>query len=206
MKNNKKIINSQKMEKKIYDTAKNLFQEYGYKGVTVDSIVEKAGVAKGSFYVHFESKSALLSRLISEQINLADLTYESFINDLSPTIKESEMIIKLVDKIATYLSEDIGVESMSMLYEILITKKEDTQAVLGYNRKLYNLFAKIINQGIQNGEFKSDIEVDTVTKHSILALRGLTYEWCLRYPDFNLKNETVKHFQLFLDGITKRTT
>lgn len=35
----------------------------------------------------------------------------------------------------------------------------------------------------------------------IMAIRGLTYEWCIRYPDFDFKKEAQAHFWLLLDGI-----
>lgn len=44
---------------RIFETARRLIMEHGFENVSVDSIVEAAGVAKGSFYVHFESKDAL---------------------------------------------------------------------------------------------------------------------------------------------------
>lgn len=37
---------------KIYRSANQLFREYGLENVSVDSIVEMAGVSKGAFYVH----------------------------------------------------------------------------------------------------------------------------------------------------------
>ncbi len=203
---NKKKAQYSEMKKKIYACAQELFNKHGYRSVTVDAIVEAADVAKGSFYVHFESKGELLSQLIADQISQADLTYESFIEDISPEMKPSDIIIELVRKISNYLAEDIGPESMTVLYEILLTKKGNTEAVLGYNRRLYKIFTKVIIQGINQNEFADDIDVDTIVKHSILSLRGLTYEWCVRYPDFDLEEQTVKHFQILLKGIIKRST
>jgi len=202
---NKRKIQSNEMKKKIYACAQDLFNKYGYRKVTVDSIVEKAGVSKGSFYVHFESKKSLLSQLIADQISQADLNYESFIENIPVEMCPSDVLIELVKKISNYIAEDIGPEAMTMLYEILITKEENTEAVLGYNRLLYKLFAQVITQGIEQKEFSNNIDIDTIVKHSILSLRGLTYEWCLRYPDFNLEEQTVIYFQILLSGIKKRS-
>jgi hypothetical protein len=32
-------------------------------------------------------------------------------------------------------------------------------------------------------------------------MRGLTYEWCMRYPDFDLKSQAITHFEVLLMGI-----
>lgn len=75
--------------------------------------------------------------------------------------------------------------------------------MLNYNREIYKLFSDIISKGIQQGEFKTDIPADILTKHFIMAMRGITYEWCIRYPDFDLKEQALKHFEILLSGIKK---
>lgn len=48
-----------KTSERILDAAGKLFLQYGYKRCTVDDIAAEAGVAKGSIYLHFESKEAV---------------------------------------------------------------------------------------------------------------------------------------------------
>ena len=36
-----------------------LFERYGYRKVSIDEIVAAAGIAKGTFYLNFETKDAL---------------------------------------------------------------------------------------------------------------------------------------------------
>jgi len=45
--------------KRIVDCATNLIYEKGYAGTTVDDVIGRAGVTKGSFYHHFSSKEEL---------------------------------------------------------------------------------------------------------------------------------------------------
>ena len=40
--------------------AYELFCHYGFHGVGLDQIIKKAGVAKGTFYNHFDSKEAIM--------------------------------------------------------------------------------------------------------------------------------------------------
>ncbi|MFK7975551.1 MAG: TetR/AcrR family transcriptional regulator [Halioglobus sp.] len=48
----------------LMDAGKALFVERGVEQVSIDAITSKAGVAKGSFYNHFESREALFEALI----------------------------------------------------------------------------------------------------------------------------------------------
>jgi AcrR family transcriptional regulator len=50
--------------------AQQLFETRGFPDTTVDDIVAKAGVAKGAFYHHYESKEAVFTKVL-EGIQLA---------------------------------------------------------------------------------------------------------------------------------------
>jgi AcrR family transcriptional regulator len=50
------------------DTARQLFFEKGYEKTSVNDIIEKVGVAKGTFYHYFKSKEDLLDQLVNQFI------------------------------------------------------------------------------------------------------------------------------------------
>jgi AcrR family transcriptional regulator len=52
---------------RLFFAACELFVANGYVGTTVDSIAERAGVAKGTFFVHFKTKDAVVRQLIENQ-------------------------------------------------------------------------------------------------------------------------------------------
>jgi AcrR family transcriptional regulator len=49
----------------LLDLAEELFFEIGYERTTVADIIARAGVSKGGFYHHFDSKEALLEALLA---------------------------------------------------------------------------------------------------------------------------------------------
>lgn len=200
--NNRKV-KAAETRQKIYESADQLFQKYGFESVSVDSIVEMAGVSKGSFYVYFESKNSLIEALITDFVYKLDLDYKSFISSFAAGMSASDMLITLVEKIADIMTNSIGYNHIKIIYQVQITKTQNTDAILGYNRDLYKILGDIITRGIQQGEFKTDIYAETIANHFIICIRGLTYEWCVRYPDFDLRNQVVEHFKILLSGIKK---
>jgi AcrR family transcriptional regulator len=52
----------------ILDAAAAVFTEYGYRGATVGAILERAGLSKGTFYWHFESKDELMLAVLAERV------------------------------------------------------------------------------------------------------------------------------------------
>lgn len=205
--NKDKLTNRQKQsletKNRIYETAYELFKKYGFDNVSVDSIVEAAGVSKGTFYVHFESKSSLIYSLSVDVVSSVDLDYKSFVESLPTGTKASDMLILLTDKISNTITKVIGYDLMKSTYEAQITRKIKIDESLKYTRVLYQVFNKIISIGIEQNEFNSTIPLEVITKQCIVTIRGLTYEWCIRYPDFNLQDEVKSHFNLLLQGIKK---
>jgi AcrR family transcriptional regulator len=206
--NNEKISNRKakaiQTKRRIYETADQLFRKYGFENVSVDSIVEKAGVSKGTFYVYFDSKNSLAAALLNDFVNEVDLDYKSYVESFDTKTAASDILISLIGKIADTLNYSIGLSNMKTLYKVQITKTINADIVMDYDRELYKIFSDIISRGVQRGEFITDIPVDILTKHCVLAIRGLSYEWCIRQPDFDLKEKALKHFEILLSGIKKR--
>ncbi|MDD4113644.1 MAG: TetR/AcrR family transcriptional regulator [Herbinix sp.] len=202
----KENISSRKLQanetrNKIYETAKKLFLEHGFENVSVDSIVEAAGVSKGSFYVHFKSKDVLPSIFINDYINNADLDYKIYLEDKDSKVPTSEVLILVTGRIAELMDGRIGCDIMKNIYKSHITKSIDTNYSMIYSRELYKVYVDILERGLRLGDVKSDIPVDTLAKHLILALRGITFEWCIQDSDFNLKEQYITHIELLMHGI-----
>ncbi len=56
---------------KLLVAASELFASKGYRQTTIDQIAKRAGVAKGTFFVHFAAKEAAVAALIRTQVKSA---------------------------------------------------------------------------------------------------------------------------------------
>lgn len=203
----KKMTNRQiqavETKKKIYDSAYELFKKYGFKEVSVDDIVKKAGVSKGAFYVHFNSKDSLIADIVTDYVKELDIDYKNYIESFSADTKVADMLFSFVGKISDILVQKIGYDFMKIIYEAQLAKTINPIPIMGYNRDLYKLFTSIIDKGIQQGEFKEELTVETITKYCVMTIRGAAYEWCVFYPDYNLKEEIMESFKIMFAGIKK---
>jgi AcrR family transcriptional regulator len=57
-------------ENRILDVATKLLLHYGYDKTTVNDIAREAGVAKGTIYLHFDSKETLFNALIMREFQI----------------------------------------------------------------------------------------------------------------------------------------
>jgi AcrR family transcriptional regulator len=56
---------------RLFAAAAELFAARGYHDTTVDAIAKRAGVAKGTFFVHFSTKGAVILELVARQTRAA---------------------------------------------------------------------------------------------------------------------------------------
>ncbi|NLO37596.1 MAG: TetR/AcrR family transcriptional regulator [Clostridiaceae bacterium] len=188
---------------KIYASARQLFTVNGYDAVTVSQIVAMAGVSKGSFYVHFASKDELFKTLILDKVEMSDANYLEFFNALPEDTPTDEIVLAFVGRIADVLVEDIGRERMQALYKAQLAQTAGSDVALSYTRALYNMFSHVLRIGIERGDVRLPVSVSLqdMSRHLVLAIRGVTYEWCARGAEFDFKAQALQHFRIILDGL-----
>jgi AcrR family transcriptional regulator len=54
--------------RQILSAAKTVFAEAGYHGASINAIIERAQIARGTFYLYFESKSAVFDSILDEAL------------------------------------------------------------------------------------------------------------------------------------------
>jgi AcrR family transcriptional regulator len=54
----------QERRRQIMDAAKAVFAEAGYHGASIHAIIERAEIARGTFYLYFESKAAVFDSIL----------------------------------------------------------------------------------------------------------------------------------------------
>jgi AcrR family transcriptional regulator len=202
-KESKRKLQAVETKKKIFEAARQLVMEHGIENVSVDAIVKAAEISKGAFYVHFESKDVLAAALVNDYTNIADMNYKSFLTTISDHKSVLDILVLLAEKISDFIHFNIGYENIRVLYKAHLSKTIDTAYAMSYNRELYKLFTEVLERGVRQGEIREDIPVDSLAKHLILAIRGITFEWCIRYPAFDLKEQVLDHFKILLYGFKR---
>lgn len=102
---NKLETNKRRKKDALYNTAFELFTTKGINKTTISDIVEKAGVAKGTFYLYFTDKYDVRNKLIA---NKAGKLFLEALNALAQEdITEfDEQLLFIADHIINQLNED----------------------------------------------------------------------------------------------------
>ncbi|MEM9786359.1 MAG: TetR/AcrR family transcriptional regulator [Pseudomonadota bacterium] len=85
---------------KIVETARILFNKHGFQNVTIDQVMQHAGLTRGGFYNHFRNKEALFSEAVSSFLMGRGAEWRSDAG-IDPSNLKPEMAQQMID---AYLS------------------------------------------------------------------------------------------------------
>jgi len=123
-------------------TAKSLFIEKGFRGTTIASIAEEAGIAKGSVYSYFSSKLEIVKALILQSDEKNQLLVEGLLSQSENKgmalleeylSQEFQEVLNERSFIQVFLSDEMIImdgEVMSVLQESRINYHLSQQAIL----------------------------------------------------------------------------
>lgn len=96
-------VNKQKKKEALFSTAFDLFTSKGLHKTSISDIVEKAGVAKGTFYLYFSDKYDLCDKLVSHKASQIFMRAE---HDMEKTRLNSfeDKLIYITDHIVNQLN------------------------------------------------------------------------------------------------------
>ena len=102
--------NKQQKLTSLLNTAFNLFTTQGVAKTSIAEISQKAGIAKGTFYLYFKDKYDIRNRLISHEssklFKKAATSLERYCNDNQVNLSFEDKIIFIADDIINALNTD----------------------------------------------------------------------------------------------------
>ena len=171
-----------------------LFREKGFEKTTVDEIIERAGIAKGTFYHHFEGKSSLLGTLS----DILDDKYRDLEEHLDPTLGAVEQIKTLNREMFGYIEKNIPVELYRALLASQLNPRGD-RSLLNQERYYFALHRRLVANGQEDGEITRDISVHDIVRFYAMAERSMMYDWCLHQGAQPLVGEPTRIVAGILD-------
>ena len=175
--------NTKNTKGKIISAAWKLFYEQGYDETTIDEIILESGTSKGSFYHYFEGKDALLGSLSY----LFDEKYEELQGKLEEQGDCIERLLYLNQELFGMIENSISLELLARLLSTqLVTRGE--KHLLDRNRLYYRLLRKIILEGQDSGQIRTDRSVNELVKLYAVEERALMYDWCICNGEYSLKS------------------
>ena len=190
------------MRGRIIKESIDLFDKKGFSKTSIQDIVDTIGVTKGTFYYYFKSKQELLmdihlnyiKELLKEQVDILKDEY------ISCQEKMKKLIYLIIQNIKVH-----GKSARVFTREVRHLDEEQLILVNSYRREFRINLQKLIEEGIEKGEFRDQKRSDIVI-FGILGMVNRSYNWY--NPDGEVSEEELVniYMDLILNGIKKDTS
>ena len=186
----------------ILDASMDLFVQNGYDATSVAEICQKAQVSKGAFYHHFPSKQALFLDLMNDWLKGVEGTFRIAEESSKNVPQAFEEMAGLTGQVFDALEGGFPIllefwRQASCQHEIW------HEAVAPYHQYL-GLFAGMIQQGVQDGDFSPEINPDTSARILMAVAMGLLLQASFNPNGADWQAVTRSGIRLILDGLRRK--
>ncbi len=151
---------------RIVENATRLFSAKGYHGTTIDEIVQATGIAKGTFYIYFDSKEGLLVEVIKRLIDDTLHKIDRVLEDRDEKDFISRIEAKGEEMLNLYLNR-------SELLYMLLGETVGNPRLMAQLREVYEQLAEGIEEDLREGVEEGGIFPFSDLKTVSYALVGM---------------------------------
>lgn len=177
------------------ESALRLFNRRGFDSVTVEEITQDAGVAKGSFYTYFATKSDIIVEEFWE-IDTYYRTYASRNLRRYPTAREK--LLAFTRAQMRYVRDVVGYANLKILYAAQTIQSGSDKIIINKERYWHTLVRDTICFGQENGEFRTDIDAEEMAVLFNRSARAVFLDWCISDAAFDLVKEGVAFMERWI--------
>ncbi len=186
----------------ILKAAEKVFSQKDYQNSTISDVAKETGVSDATIYEYFSSKEELLFSIPRDNIENSKEILDYHLNYIKGTTNKFRSTIYHLLK---YYQDNPDFASISLMTLKTNRKFMETTTYKDL-REYYNVVIKIINDGIESGEFREDTDPHLIRSVLLGSVEFIVIRW-LMYGCPQDKTQPIENvdplFDLIVGGIKK---
>lgn len=195
------ISKGDKTRQRIIAEAAAIFNQRGYEGCSIQAIMMATGLEKGGIYRHFVSKEDLAAEAFDYAWSVASTKRRVHLDGIA------DPVAKLKQHIANFLTRS-GLPGGCPLLNTAVDSDNGNPILRDKVRKALrgwqSMLAGILEDGIDAGAIRAEIDRSAVVNHIISSLEGAMLISRIERNDRALR-QSVEHLNLYLDSLLQTT-
>ncbi|MGW7045704.1 TetR/AcrR family transcriptional regulator [Streptomyces avermitilis] len=171
---------------KLYEAAVTLIAEQGFSATTVDEIAERAGVAKGTVYYNFASKSVLFEELLRHGVGLLTASLR---DAAEKTAREGGSKVDALDAmIRAGLVFIDRYPAFTQLYvaELWRTNRAWQSTLMVVRQEAVAVVEDVLREGVAGGELSDEIDIQLTAAALVGMVLVAALDWQSFQPERSL--------------------
>ena len=146
---------------RILECTFSLYSRYGIKSVAVDDIAMELGMSKKTIYEHFNNRENLIEKAITKNL-------DDFLENMNQEIDPGKDVFTQLASYYVFIIHSVKKINPSFVHDLKKYSGEQYKAYVEFrNEKLYDIFMKIVQRGIDEGIFQNELESKAVYYNQI---------------------------------------
>ena len=170
---------ARKTRQKLIDAINVLAKEKEYNDIRIEEITEKAGVAKGTFYVYFKRKEDLISAA----------SYGGFESIKEEALEEADVIAQIHHYLqaSTALIVAEPLETAQQWLRSAVSPLEGASS--GADKLCYDtkFIEECLRSGMESKQLKKDLPVSALALRLIAQYYGTLTVWCISGGELSMQ-------------------
>ena len=166
----KRQLQALKTKNKIYQAAVQEINEKGFNNVNIEDITKAAEVAKGTFYVHFDSKEAIILYTFEHSDEIYEEAYEKI---------EGETFLDMAVHFVRYSYREYEKRGKGIIRAMIANYFHfEDYKIYSHDRGLYKCLLKIVREGKKQGVLDADTPSEYYADMLLSTMVGVEVMWC----------------------------
>lgn len=181
----------------IIEAAVEVIAENGFHASQVSKIAKKANVADGTIYLYFKSKEDILISVFREKMG-------SFIDETTEAIRENKTanskLLTFIRRHYEQLTDNPYLAIVTQL-ELRQSKPELRYEINRVLKSYLDVIDSIIEHGVENDEFRSDINPQIIRQMIFGTLDETVTTWVMKSQRYPLTDQAEDVHKLLTNGL-----
>ena len=185
----------------ILDAALAVIVQKGYENSRMDDIVASSKMSKGAIYWYYKSKKEVYLSLVNHWVH----NYSAVLNHIVDTDRSASDQLRSLFQYFTvqYEKDPVVFKALLEFWSMAGRDPEFNDKLQKVYSEFVNLISTIIQQGMDNGEFKN-LDVDITAMSIMVNIEGIMW-----FTLFKLKNTNAREYiqtisDFILSGLIKK--
>ncbi len=175
-----------------------MFAERGMRATTVRDIADSAGILSGSLYHHFSSKEQMVDEVLRGFLDWLFERYQQIVEtESNPLERLKGLFMASFEAIATRHAAVVIYQDEAKH----LSSQERFAYVDERNKEQRKMWVDVLNQGIEEGYFRPDVDVDLVYRF-IRDTTWVSVRWYQPGGPLTAEQVGQQYLAIVLGGIT----
>ncbi|MGW2561243.1 TetR/AcrR family transcriptional regulator [Streptomyces sp. NPDC001514] len=168
---------------KLYEAAVTLIAEQGFSATTVDEIAERAGVAKGTVYYNFKSKTELFEELLRYGVGLLTASLQAAADETEERGGTKVEALDAMIKAGLGFIDRYPAFTQLYVAELWRTNRAWQSTLLVVRQQAVAVVEKVLREGVERGELSEEIDIPLTAAALVGMVLVAALDWQAFQPE-----------------------